>query len=74
MFWTETQKGTREKSGSCAVVVLVVGNQSLSILDDMCYVANIGDSRVIMSGQKGKKIYQITRDHKPNDPKEQIRI
>ena len=34
-----------ERSGSCAAVVLIVG--------DMCYVANVGDSRVIMSGGKG---------------------
>jgi serine/threonine protein phosphatase PrpC len=27
-----------------------------------------------MSGSKGSKTYQITRDHKPNDEKERIRI
>ena len=40
----------------------------------MCYVGNVGDCRVIMSGLEGHKIYQISRDHKPNDPLEKERI
>ena len=30
-----------ERSGSCAIIVLIIA--------DMCYVANVGDSRAIMS-------------------------
>lgn len=38
-----TQEGNIiEKSGSCAVIALIVG--------EMCYIANVGDSRAIMSG------------------------
>ena len=51
-----------EKSGSCAVMALIVG--------EMCYIANVGDSRAIMSGNNGKKLFPLSRDHKPSDEKE----
>ena len=53
-------------SGSCAIVIL--------ILNDICYIANLGDSRALYSCNDGNKFYQITRDHKPNDPIEKNRI
>jgi len=34
--------GTFERSGSCAIALLIIENR--------CYVANVGDSRAIMSG------------------------
>ena len=40
----------------------------------MLYAINLGDSRALYSRDGGKEYYQITRDHKPNDPKERARI
>ena len=51
-----------DKSGSCALVVL--------IFDNKVYVANIGDSRAIMSICGGTKVKQLTVDHKPDNIKE----
>jgi protein phosphatase 2C family protein 2/3 len=53
-------------SGSCAVSAL--------IMDEWCFVINLGDSRGLYSYDSGKKLYQITRDHKPNDIIEKERI
>ena len=55
-----------ERSGSCCLVVLIVG--------DLCYVANVGDSRAIMSSHTGVKILSLSRDHKPLDDLEKTRI
>lgn len=56
----------KDKSGSCANVILVV--------DDVIYIANSGDSRSVLSKNKGKEIIQLSRDHKPDDPEEKKRI
>ena len=55
-----------DTSGSCAIIIL--------ILNDTCYITNLGDSRALYSYNNGKKFYQISRDHKPNDPIEKNRI
>jgi hypothetical protein len=55
-----------DKSGSCALVALII--------NDTCYAINLGDSRALYSRDSGKEFYQITRDHKPNDEKEKKRI
>lgn len=55
-----------ERSGSCAIVILIVG--------EMCYVANVGDSRALMSSNGGLLVSSLSQDHKPSDPDEYQRI
>jgi len=55
-----------DKSGSCALVILIIG--------DVCFSANVGDSRALLSGSGGIKIYPLSRDHKPCDENERKRI
>ena len=55
-----------DKSGSCALVCL--------LFDNKIYIANIGDSREIMSMNYGSKVKQLTNDHKPDNPKEFERL
>ena len=68
-----------DKSGSCALVVLIVG--------DMCYIANVGDSRAILSAggattyglnkpviQGTPSVFPLSKDHKPSDEAEKKRI
>ena len=53
-------------SGSCALIILLINN--------ICYTINLGDSRALYSYDSGKIFYQLSRDHKPNDPIEKERI
>ena len=55
-----------DNSGSCAIVILVIENR--------VYIANVGDSRAILSAKNGTKIYPLSRDHRPGDEKEYKRI
>lgn len=58
--------GEIDRSGSCAIVILII--------DDICYVANVGDSRAIMSAEQGEKVFVLSNDHKPTDEVEMKRI
>lgn len=40
----------------------------------MCYVANVGDSRALMSSEGGKYNFVLSTDHKPDDQEEKRRI
>ena len=55
-----------DHSGSCAIIILII--------NDICYTINLGDSRALYSYNSGNKFYQLSRDHKPNDPLEKSRI
>ena len=55
-----------DKSGSCVIILLIV--------DTNIYIANVGDSRCLLSMDNGKKYITVTHDHKPNSPNEIIRI
>lgn len=47
------EQGARfDKSGSCAIIVLTVETE--------CYIANVGDSRAIMSAEHGMKTYELS--------------
>lgn len=63
---TKDGKCLREKSGSCALVLLFVR--------DRCYVANLGDSRAVMSLDGGTKTVDLSKDHKPCEETEKNRI
>jgi protein phosphatase 2C family protein 2/3 len=55
-----------DKSGSCSVTAMFV--------DDICYIANVGDSRALMSALGGEKTFALSNDHKPTDEEETRRI
>ena len=55
-----------DRSGSCAIVSLMV--------DDLCYIANVGDSRAVMSVAGGKYMVNLSEDHKPSEKNEAARI
>ena len=55
-----------DNSGSCGLILLIV--------DTKIYIANVGDSRCIVSCNNGKIKKDVTRDHKPEFPYEKKRI
>jgi serine/threonine protein phosphatase PrpC len=57
---------TFERSGSCAIVVIII--------EDACYVANLGDSRALLSEDSSTNVRVLSRDHRPDDEAEKNRI
>jgi serine/threonine protein phosphatase PrpC len=55
-----------DKSGSCAIIILTVEKE--------CYIANVGDSRAVLSSDSGMKIFDLSQDHRPNEEAEFYRI
>ena len=55
-----------DRSGSCAVVIIIV--------DTKIYIANVGDSRALLSLNNGNQYIVVTEDHKPNNEREKNRI
>jgi hypothetical protein len=66
MVYDAKNNKLKDKSGSCALVMLIINDILVSI--------NLGDSRALYSYDTGKYLFQITRDHKPNDDVEKKRI
>ena len=56
----------KDKSGSCLIIILIIESD--------VYIANVGDSRCLLSMDNGKTYIAVTKDHKPNTPNEIIRI
>ena len=56
----------KDKSGSCLIIILIIESD--------VYIANVGDSRCLLSMDNGKTYIAVTKDHKPNSPNEIIRI
>ena len=63
---SENKEEIIDKSGSCAIIIIIV--------DSNIYIANVGDSRCLLSMNNGNQYIEVTKDHKPNSPNEIIRI
>lgn len=43
-------------------------------MGEICYTANVGDSRAVLCSSAGQNIVALSRDHKPSDVDEYNRI
>jgi protein phosphatase 2C family protein 2/3 len=65
-FIEEAKSNNFDRSGSCVNICLIV--------KDKCFIANLGDSRAVLSSNKGNKIFPLSKDHKPFEQLEMNRI
>ena len=65
-FFEEAKRSGLDKSGSCSIISVIV--------KDKCYIANLGDSRAVLSSNKGTRVFPLSKDHKPFDQAEMARI
>jgi len=43
-------------------------------VEDVCYVANLGDSKALISEASSQRIFQLTKTHRPSEESERLRI
>ena len=68
LFLSECIKNNiiEDVSGTCACVCIFV--------EGSVFVVNVGDSRCVLSSEKGKRVESLSDDHKPNSKSEKARI
>lgn len=59
LYVEQSRSNKVDKSGSCAIVTFFYG--------DKCYIANVGDSRAILSSRWGEVASELSLDHKASD-------
>lgn len=70
--YDKLQNLVQDESGSCLISLLIDLNPDL--MNKMLYIANVGDSRAIMSLHKGLYNKELSNDHKPSCANENLRI